>query len=300
MMSFLWPDRIKHLVERLHEFFGRGPIRLALRSIYLNFLKHDGVQLVSAMAFDLFLALIPMLALAGWVVSSVLSGNTEAMDDLSLWLDLAPDDVKQIVHSHSDRYIGGAMAPVALGGALWLGSGAFNSVMVAFERTLPSDPRSWLTRRAIAISCVLFFLAALSLGAWVSVQLSGGPGYVMATLRALVSENEAPTHVDTDGPRTVGLLVSSLTITLLIAGFFRIGVRRDVPKRSVWPGTAVTLGLAAGASYLFSLYAQTLASYALYYGSLAAVAVILVWLWVCSLALLLGAELNVYLEETQR
>lgn len=299
-MSSTEASLLTQLSERLYAYFGRGPVRLAIRTIWDNFMRHDGFQLASAMAFDLFLALIPMLALAGWVVSNVLSGNSQAMEDLSLWLDLTPADVKQVVQSHTDRFIGGAMAPVVLVGALWLGSGAFNSVMVAFERTLPSDPRSWWTRRTIAFSCVLFVLAALSLGAWVSVHLAGGPAYVLDALPAFLAENEAFARVSFDGPKTVGLLVSSLTITLLIAGFFRIGVRRDVPRRTVWPGTALTLGLTAGVSYLFGLYAQTLARYALYYGSLAAVAVILAWLWMCSLALLLGAELNVYLEESKR
>ena len=41
---------------------------------------------------------------------------------------------------------------------------------------------------------------------------------------------------------------------------------------------------------------RTLARYALYYGSLAAVAVLLLWLWLLCAALLVGAELNAQLE----
>jgi membrane protein len=100
-----------------------------------------------------------------------------------------------------------------------------------------------------------------------------------------------------NGPNLVGLAISGVIVTLLIAGFFRIGVRRDVLVRRVWYGTSTTVTIAAVASYLFAVYARTIARFAFYYGSLAAVAVLLAWLWLCSFALLLGAEVNSYLEE---
>ena len=300
-MNASWSHYLDRIQGRVHEYFGRGPIRRAARAIFVNlFWRHDGLQLASAMAFDLFLALIPLLALAGWVVSSVLQGDHEAMENLSIWLDLAPSDVRNVINSHADRFIGGAVAPVAFGGALWLASGAFYTVMAAFERTLPADPRPWWTRRGIAILCVLFVLASLSLGAWVSVQLAGGPGFLLENLPDLLVQNSPITMEDFDGAQYVGLMVSLSTITLLIAAFFWIGVRRDVPKRRVWPGTALTLFITAGTSYAFGLYASRLARYAFYYGSLAAVAIVLAWLWICSMSLLLGAELNVYLEENGR
>ena len=46
----------------------------------------------------------------------------------------------------------------------------------------------------------------------------------------------------------------------------------------------------------FSAYVSQLASYALFYGGLAAVAVLLYWFYLSSLALLLGAEVNAQLE----
>jgi membrane protein len=41
---------------------------------------------------------------------------------------------------------------------------------------------------------------------------------------------------------------------------------------------------------------SSLGNYALYYGSLAAVAVLLIWLYLSSLALVFGAEVNAQLE----
>jgi membrane protein len=49
-------------------------------------------------------------------------------------------------------------------------------------------------------------------------------------------------------------------------------------------------------SWAFGAYAVSVSAYALYYGSLAAVAVLLVWLYLTSLSLVLGAEVNADLE----
>jgi membrane protein len=265
-------------------------MRQIVRGVYANFVRHDGLQLASAMAFDLFLAMVPLLALAGWATSRFVGGDLSALQNLSRWLDIAPGDVHRIINQHTERLSGQALAPIVLIGAIWLGSGAFASVMAAFERTSPSDPRPWWVRRAIAISCVPCFLAALALGAWLALHMVGF-GLVDRLPHVVMS------GIEVDNAASVGLLVSTLLITLLIAAFFRIALRRDVPRRRVWPGTLLALSIGSAASYGFAVYAATLAQYALYYGSLAAVAVLLAWLWICSIALLLGAELNVWLEE---
>lgn len=272
----------------VYDYFGRGPIRSAARAITLSVLNHHGLELASAMAFDLFLALIPLLALTGWVLSLALQGDAQMLHNLSQLFDLAPADVQRVVNQHAERFLGGTLAPVALLGALWLASGAFNTVMAAFARSLPGRERKWWHRRAVAILCVFLLLASLCVGAWVSTLVAGG---IMPLLELL----PAGAHFDAAG--RAGLIVSFVMTALLVAGFFRIGVRRDGAVRYVWPGTVLTLGIGAGASYLFAQYARTLARYAFYYGSLAAVAVLLAWLWMCSLALLLGAELNAYLED---
>lgn len=287
-----WYQRRVAWAKRLPE---RSRLAQMAYAIAGNLDVHHATQLASAMAFDLFLALIPLLALGGWLLSVVLQGDTETLASLSSFLDVAPRDVHQLVNENAERFNGVTLAPIALLGSVWLGSGAFETVMAAFERTRVTDPRPWYVRRLLAIVCVLCVLGSITLGGWVTLRLAGGPELVLRLLPKPRAFEEF--GIDLDGSRLVGFAVSTTTISLLIAGFFRIGIRRDVPRRRVWPGTLVTIAIAATASYLFAVYARTLAKFALYYGSLAAVAILLAWLWLCSFALLLGAEVNVYLEE---
>jgi membrane protein len=97
--------------------------------------------------------------------------------------------------------------------------------------------------------------------------------------------------------QALAVLVMLLTCTTFLAGFYRFAVEHPQGmKRHYWPGafTAVTAWLAV--SWGFSAYVKSLANYAVYYGGLAAVAVLLVWLYLTALTLVIGAEVNAQLE----
>ena len=82
-----------------------------------------------------------------------------------------------------------------------------------------------------------------------------------------------------------------------LAAFYRFSVKHSARvARRVVPGAGLAVMLWLVASWAFGLYVSTLADYAAFYGSLAAVAVLLVWLWLTSFAILVGAELNAQLE----
>ncbi len=82
-----------------------------------------------------------------------------------------------------------------------------------------------------------------------------------------------------------------------LAAFYRFAVEHPPGiQRRAWPGAVTAMVAWLGVSWGFGSYATSLAQYALFYGSLAAVAVLLVWLYLTSLSLLLGAEVNAQLE----
>ncbi len=62
--------------------------------------------------------------------------------------------------------------------------------------------------------------------------------------------------------------------------------------RDVWPGAIVTGLLWEGALNAFSWYARDLASWNLVHGSIAAVVIFLLWIYVCAVVLLYGVEMT--------
>jgi len=74
----------------------------------------------------------------------------------------------------------------------------------------------------------------------------------------------------------------------------------DVPRRRwhfVTPGSVLATVIWLAVSGLFAVYTASFSSYNKTWGSLAAVIVMLTWLWLAAIAVILGAELNA---ETER
>jgi membrane protein len=138
---------------------------------------------------------------------------------------------------------------------------------------------------------------------------SGTPASVRSLDHLVTHPASAASHAHTTLKRrftkalhtpTEQLIATGLMLTLgmlLLAGFYRFAVEHPAGvRRRVWPGTFTAVASWLIVSWGFGLYAVSMSSYALYYGSLAAVAIMMVWLYLTSLSLVIGAEVNAHLE----
>jgi membrane protein len=134
-----------------------------------------------------------------------------------------------------------------------------------------------LTVGAIVFMVVLMVLVAVVPVAFEVIGLGGGWRWVAEALR--------------------WVLVAVLVMGAL-AVLYRVAPDRDAPKfRWVSVGAVVATVLWLLASVGFSLYVTLFGNYAKTYGALAGVIVMLLWLWITSYAVLLGAEINAEAEE---
>jgi len=180
---------------------------------------------------------------------------------------------------------------VALLGALWLASSAFNTLMAVLEVTVLAQRRPWWKRRLIALGCVVSSILLFTASGSVAVTLAGGP----STVVRLLARGDFPFLDHASHFLLLGLVLS--IATALLSAFFRIAVIRPGVRRRIWPGAMLTIAASGSASVGFAYYASHLARFALFYGTLSAVAITLGWLWIMCLTLLLGAELNLQLED---
>ena len=76
--------------------------------------------------------------------------------------------------------------------------------------------------------------------------------------------------------------------------FFLYALAQDVrqPWRNIWPGTLTALAAWLALSWLYAYYVDNIAHYSLLYGSIGAVIVLLIWLYMSAAVLIMGAELN--------
>jgi membrane protein len=90
-------------------------------------------------------------------------------------------------------------------------------------------------------------------------------------------------------------VIAILTGVSVMALIYHHAVPRTQRWHSVLAGAALATGLWFPATLGFGFYVRHFAQYSLFYGSLAAAIVLLVWLYIISLIILIGAEFNAIL-----
>lgn len=261
------------IVRRLLSWMLRYRVGRALYMLFYNLDMHHAPVAASAMAFDAFLSLIPLAAIAGYVLHRLNESGDVVLTPL---LEAAPRPVIELFGTAFLRLSEGGvavLAPVSVAAFLWTSSAGLSTAMSVFETVFHSPPRPFWLRRLIAILLVLAGVAALAAITFLSI--------LVASLGDLPG-------------RIVAMVVPPASLVALLSGFLRVAIRGK--KRRVLPGALVTTALWAVLSALFSLYVAKLARYATLYGSLAAVAIFLFWLWLIAIAVLVGGEVNAQLD----
>ncbi len=253
--------------------------------------KADQVPLIAAgVAFFGFLSLFPAIVaavLAYGLIADPAQIRTQTQDLAAA----IPASARDLLLGQIDALtsaprqglgIGLAIAVVA---ALWSASGGTGYLITAVNLAYDEEEtRGFIRRKLLALG--------LTLGAIVFVLLAIGLFAVGAAI--------------TDGVPTVirvlleiaRLVVALILITSALAIVYRVAPARDAPRlRWVSVGAAVATIIWLIASVGFSIYVATFGSYAKTYGSLAAVVVLMLWLWLTVYAVLLGAEINAESEE---
>jgi membrane protein len=90
-------------------------------------------------------------------------------------------------------------------------------------------------------------------------------------------------------------IIAIVTGVAVMALIYHHAVPRTQRWHSVLPGAALATGLWFPATVGFGYYVRHFAQYSLFYGSLTAAIVLLVWLYIISVIILVGAEFNAVL-----
>jgi membrane protein len=253
--------------------------------------KADRIPLIAqALAYSLFLA-IPSLALVVLGVFSLVASPDDVERLVDRARDVLPEEAATLLADSLRRSVeatgtGLAMTLVGAALALWATTSAATTLMEGVTTAFKSrDGRSFLRKRVIALVLVVCLLAAallvvglLILGPFLERWLGDATGAPTAT---------AWLWWTAQWPILIGALL------FLFAVLLYLGPDVSQPRwRYVTPGAAVALVVWLVASGGFAVYSSQFGSYEKTWGTLSAVVVTLVWLWLTSAALLFGAEVN--------
>ncbi|MBI1739623.1 MAG: YihY/virulence factor BrkB family protein [Candidatus Koribacter versatilis] len=264
--------------------------RLFRLSVWRAF-EHDAFATAKASAYSSILTFFPALLVLGSVLATVRRGEVylrEVSYALGRILPAGATAALAYLKGAAHRPVGLLLGTSLL--TIWTASGVIISWMEGFRRAYQL-PKTWglVKERVIAISLVL---------------MAGLPLTFATILVAFGSRIETRVlfHIDHELSFLILLLwvlirwtIAILTSIAVIALIYHNAVPRTQPWHSVLPGAVLATGLWLGATALFGWYLQRYADYSIIYGSLGVSIALLVWMYLISLVVLIGAEFNAML-----
>src|SRR5271165_1435749 len=155
---------------------------------------------------------------------------------------------------------------------LWTGSGVMISWMEGF-RNAYQMPKVWGLVKERMISFLLVF--GNQIEAWIVYHVGHELGpYVLGLWTAL------------------RWIIATLTSIAVIGLIYHHGVPRTQPWHRVLPGSALATVLWFASTLVFGFYLRYFANYDVIYGSVATAIALLLWLYIVSMVVLIGAEFN--------
>ena len=269
-----------------------------LRKTFARAIERRLMGLSAEMAYNAILALFPailaILTAIGLFEESLQSTFRNLVLQLS---EVAPYEVVELIRQFKleiSRTKSSGLFSVSFVFAIWASSGVLSAAMNAFDQMHKIPPEQtrpfWkaklvslgLTLGSILFSVLASFLVFVS--DWlVKIVVAHSGASLLLTLWRLLS-----------WPLALGIIATGC------AFIYRYGPSRWNKGTPIMPGAVLAAISWAIVSALFRLYVTNFGNYNKVYGAVGAVIVLLLWLYMTSLVLLLGDQLNVTVGEAMQ
>lgn len=268
-----------------------------LRRALKKFSNDHMTSIAAALAYYAFLA-IPAALMVAVGLFSLLAGPHAVTTLIGKLHGIVPGQATSLLQGSLKNMIqhkGTGVAVLTVGSvlALWSLTGAMQNLMwalnIAYER---KEGRGFIRRRITALTMVVFALigfalsfGVLVLGPHLSTWIGSAIG-AKSIVKIVWYVAEWP------------LLIGGLLVAF--AGLMYYGPNVKHPRwRFLSFGSVLAIVIWLVASGAFAFYVSKFGSYNKTWGALAAVVVMLTWLWLSAVALLLGAEINAEAERSR-
>lgn len=267
--------------------------KAVLKRVWVMIGFHNLSLLGAGMALYGFLAFIPLIASV--VLTYGLIGDPQTVaDQMNTIVQFVPSEVATLIQEQLQAIVSsnagttGLALALALLFALWSSTRATSGMVQALN--VIYEERE--TRNIIKLTGLSIVLTLAIVGlALVGIASATVFGVLQRFGEQWLGPVTAPLIKLMTWAVAVGVGAS------VFAVLYRFGPdRRNAQWRWLYPGALLGTVLWALASLLFSLYVQYISDYNATYGALSAIAVFVMWLFLSSQAILLGAVFNAELE----
>jgi membrane protein len=261
-----------------------------IRAAVSRALAHDVINTAKAAAYSGMLMLFPALLVITTLVAQVQQGPTMLGELRSLFEQFLPVDTLDLLQSYmlTRRVYSGQLILSAAALSVFAGLGVMLSLMEGFRRAyhLPHDAWGFWSRRLRAVLLLPISMVPLSVatlvivfGRQIEIWMVDNAGH---DLRSIVLFFW----------RMVRWSIALLTSVSVLMVVYHFGTKRKEHWLWVAPGAFAGSFIWFPATLAYGWYVTRIADYSRFYGSFGAGIATLVWLYITSFSVLIGAELN--------
>ena len=256
---------------------------LVKRMVYRYFA--DGIpQAAAELSYFLLFSMFPLLMF----VNSILARLDISIEGITPVLEMLPRTLRQLITTYLNQLSGTpSFSPMLIGIGLTL---------YFLSRAVRSMMRTVNDIYHVEVSRGMVKDVLISLGITAGFLVSVVCSFVLvvagrALIRLLPQIVPVPQAV-LDATHDASFWVMIAFIFLFLMLFNCVVPNLHLKFREVWPGALFSLVAWILVSWVFSFYVDNMARYSVLYGSLAAIIVLMLWLYIVSIILLMGPQLN--------
>lgn len=273
----------------------KNKIYRIIKFVIYNFFHHNVGRNGAALAYYLVFALFPVLIFVSNLLGLLNLDIASVTKVLSLIL---PNDVLEIIEAYleyvtktSSRSLFWFSLIFSIYFPMRVAKGLMDNVRLAYKIRKPRRPFLYIIRQFL-YTVILF--VSITLIFFLSIMGHNALEYI-SKLPFVSSRMEVYDFLFTlwDYFR---FIISGMIMFGALGGLYIMAQDKRQPISEVLPGTLIALVGWLLVSMFFSMYVEKFAGYSLIYGTLGTVIVLLIWLYLTSVILILGAELNVALK----
>ena len=262
--------------------------------LYEKFFETDVMSASAQVAFYFSFAFFPLLLFIVTLFGMILESTDELRVELYSYLgQIMPPSAYQLVRTTMDEIIdtsSGSKLTLGILITLWSASAGVESLRIALNRVYElRETRSWWNTKLHALVLTFLFILLLAIGL---AAITAGWSLVKVSLASMGFE---------PSPWVVTVVQWAAIVVVMILSTAVVYSWLPCFKKFHWvwisPGsvTAILVWILFGT--LFRLYLQYFNTYNKAYGSLGAVIILMLWMYITGLALLLGGAINSVLTE---
>lgn len=288
------------MLTKIHSQKGIGEKSVfvqTVRQLVTRFFDHNVGKNAAALAYYLLFALFPLLIFISNLLG-LLDLNVHAI--IQTLQRFLPRDIVELVGTYLD-YVSHTSSKTLFGFALvfsvWFPmravKGLMDDVRMAYHLGQPKHPISYIIRQ---LAYTFLFLVVIVLTVLLTVTGENVLTYIM---KLFLGNTISISNFLLGLWQYLRFVLVGLLMFAALGGLYAISTEERQPVRSILPGITASLFVWLAVSVGFSFYTENFANYSVIYGTLGAFMILLIWLYMTSFILILGAELNAALKNVR-